>query len=324
MRTLPIALLALAACAPGRSSLLSTTRVEPGADCADGGVAVQSGIDDDGDGVLGPEEVDATTFVCDGEDGAPGADGQDGTDGQDGADGQDGVPELGPVVEGDYVIENSVDVALLAGVEEITGDLVFMESSSTASWTPRAWSITLPDLQSVGGTIQISSTLHVESLSLPSLTTVGGDLRVEGTYTLAMVEVPSLRTIGGALMVNYASGLRTIEGLEDIDSAQQVYVTSNDSLETFEGPDLVGAVFVMANPALTTVRGFASTEVVTGQIYVSDNPALTTLEGFDALRYAAYVDVARNPSLPCLDAPLYDRFAAAAASFYTDVSPCAR
>ncbi len=88
-------------------------RTSDGAEgCPAAGLLVQSGVDDDGDGVLEDGEVDANEYVCDGVDGAPGdagpagpagpsgpagtngtngANGGDGTDGTNGADGDDGA-----------------------------------------------------------------------------------------------------------------------------------------------------------------------------------------------------------------------------------------
>lgn len=40
--------------------------------CPNGGSEIAHGIDGDGDGVLDDEEVDGTTTVCNGADGAPG------------------------------------------------------------------------------------------------------------------------------------------------------------------------------------------------------------------------------------------------------------
>jgi hypothetical protein len=52
-----------------RSTLLRTTSVAPGDDCASGGDKVDTGRDLDGDGRLDDGEVDFTMFVCDGADG---------------------------------------------------------------------------------------------------------------------------------------------------------------------------------------------------------------------------------------------------------------
>ena len=50
----------------GLNSLISTEDEPPGENCAGGGTAVQSGLDESGDGVLQPDEVDRTVYVCDG------------------------------------------------------------------------------------------------------------------------------------------------------------------------------------------------------------------------------------------------------------------
>ena len=58
-----------------------------GSECANGGIEISYGLDDDSNGELSSLEVDGSSVVCNG---ADGQDGQDGTDGQDGQDGQDG------------------------------------------------------------------------------------------------------------------------------------------------------------------------------------------------------------------------------------------
>ncbi len=48
----------------GQNSLVAQTEIGPGADCASGGVRIDSGIDDNGDGTLDMAEIDDTSFVC--------------------------------------------------------------------------------------------------------------------------------------------------------------------------------------------------------------------------------------------------------------------
>lgn len=60
----------------GLPNLVATATVGPGADCANGGVRIESGLDDNMDGVLQASEVDVTSFACDG---AGGADGRNGS-----------------------------------------------------------------------------------------------------------------------------------------------------------------------------------------------------------------------------------------------------
>jgi hypothetical protein len=53
----------------GATSLISTTPEAAGANCANGGVRIDFGIDDDASGTLDAGEVDGSAFVCDGSDG---------------------------------------------------------------------------------------------------------------------------------------------------------------------------------------------------------------------------------------------------------------
>lgn len=52
--------------APGASSIVKLAKELPGANCATGGQRIDSGVDDDGDEVLDADEIDATGYVCNG------------------------------------------------------------------------------------------------------------------------------------------------------------------------------------------------------------------------------------------------------------------
>ncbi len=58
---------------PGTNALVSTTAEAAGANCPAGGVRLDAGLDDDGDGTLQSGEIDATSYICNGADGADGA-----------------------------------------------------------------------------------------------------------------------------------------------------------------------------------------------------------------------------------------------------------
>ncbi len=75
----------------GNGTLLVQSVLEPGDECPHGGVRIESGIDENGNGVLDEDEVDVMDVICSGEDGTDGADGTDGVDGADGTDGADGA-----------------------------------------------------------------------------------------------------------------------------------------------------------------------------------------------------------------------------------------
>ena len=65
----------------GLTSLIVSSVEPSGANCPNGGTRIDTGVDDDNDQFLSLDEIDATIFVCDGEDGNDGADGADGANG---------------------------------------------------------------------------------------------------------------------------------------------------------------------------------------------------------------------------------------------------
>ena len=83
--------------ADGSSALVAVTNESAGIHCASGGKRIDTGLDDGagngtaGDGILHADEIDETSYVCNGMDGADGVDGVDGVDGQNGSDGADGT-----------------------------------------------------------------------------------------------------------------------------------------------------------------------------------------------------------------------------------------
>ncbi len=70
----------------GRFAAAAATQVIPEGDldCPEGGILVETGIDENGNGVLDPSEVDDTHKVCNGEAGKRGVPGQQGSRGEDG------------------------------------------------------------------------------------------------------------------------------------------------------------------------------------------------------------------------------------------------
>jgi hypothetical protein len=61
--------------ADGLATLLTVTPEEAGAQCSEGGYKIVSGYDANANGVLDPEEISSTSYVCNGSTGSAGADG---------------------------------------------------------------------------------------------------------------------------------------------------------------------------------------------------------------------------------------------------------
>lgn len=71
----------------GNPSVAVRSSVYVGPECPNGGITVETGIDENGNGVLDTAEIDETQIVCNGDDGIDGVAGADGADGTNVADG---------------------------------------------------------------------------------------------------------------------------------------------------------------------------------------------------------------------------------------------
>jgi hypothetical protein len=324
----PLAVCALAACTgasgdpgpagppgePGADAPVALVRsapLAPSADCPAGGWRIDTGLDDDGDGVLGDDEVDATADICDG---AP------------------AVPP-GPVIEGSFVIRNHVDVRLLDGVETITRDLV-IEGVGLRD-------VALPTVRSIGGGLRLARATDVARLELPALEDLGAlqipqpnrlvalrlpALTDAGTIALAIdapdldltaltaatsVRISSLlvdlraigalTTVEGELAIDGRGALASLAGLEHLASAGSLTLEGIALAEPAAFPDLVsvagalqvgsGVAGALAFPALTSA---GAVEIVGTDL---------TAASFEVLRDAGEVRVSDNDRLAALRAP---------------------
>ena len=89
----------------GETSLFRTGLLYGTHGCENGGFSLQTGIDSNGDGVLGDSEVSEIKNICNGAEGPPGPmgnkgnHGENGTDGSDGINGSDGVIGVSSFIE---------------------------------------------------------------------------------------------------------------------------------------------------------------------------------------------------------------------------------
>lgn len=296
----------------GQSSLLSMNAEPAGANCSNGGVAVSAGVDDNGDGTLQAEEVDTTIYVCNGEDGgggtgsngtlistteeAPGANCSNGgvqvstglDDNGDGVlqggevdatlyvcNGEDLTPPSYSVVEGSFTIENDLDIAALAGVQQITGTL-YINSVGLSS-------ISLPDLQEVGN-LSVSSQ-DLGTLDLPNLTIVDGDVYFSSTPE-GITDLPSVTTIGGTLYFYYLD-ITDIDGFNSLQSVGSINVQENYYLSDISGfaalQTVTDSVSLMYNYAMTDISGMASLDTIGGSLYMGNYSNMTDLDVFNNL-----------------------------------------
>jgi hypothetical protein len=290
----------------------------PGANCAGGGVAVHSGIDDDADGVLDDDEIDDTGYVC--EDSATGIDG---------------------VVFGDVGIGEAADADRLVGVRRVTGSITVEGAEVT--------SIDLGTLEEVGGSIIVRQS-GLTSLAAPVLEQAGSlwvyDVGAEGG--VQEISMPSLRVLWGLFLVEDELANIDLPALERVGSAHfggdidifsealidlsfpSLWYVSDDwqvsipSVESVSAPALetIGALtFVEASSlvaldfsalerarfvqvdrctVLDEISGFPTLREVEG-LGIARNPQLTEI-AFPALMTAVELGVINNPFLPTCQA----------------------
>ena len=138
------------------SSAVATSTLPVGDEvCPYGGIQVDSGIDENGNGKLDSDEVDQTEAVCNG---APGADGDQGTAGNAGTNGTDGLSALVLVSEepvgdncsfGGQKIEAGLDAdrdGLLAA-EEVDAKLTYFVCDAQPSFSDLVTQLNASDAQ---------------------------------------------------------------------------------------------------------------------------------------------------------------------------------
>ncbi|KYF59492.1 hypothetical protein BE04_27080 [Sorangium cellulosum] len=279
--------------------------------CADGGAAVRSGPDENGNGVLDEEEVAATEYICDdalltrmvaeppGErcasDGIAFQVGRD-TDG-DGELGDAEVEwtevECSDVIQRDVAVTSAEDLALLADIRAIHGGLSIRDTSIA--------SIELPVLAHVGGRLTVSGNAALASLSLPALAAVGRTLDVHDNAELARVDLTGLVQTGGELHLSENPALAAIDlpALRKVDD--EILVRGNAALEEIELRmfDRLDDVVIQGNASLTDVliRVSQLNDLSTqaGRVTLFDNPKLASAEL--AAESFQGVNVVRNASL---------------------------
>ncbi|WP_437321775.1 DUF7151 family protein [Sorangium sp. So ce385] len=279
--------------------------------CADGGAAVRSGPDENGDGVLDEEEVAATEYICDdalltrmvaeppGErcasDGIAFQVGRD-VDG-DGELGDEEVEwtevECSDVIQRGVAVTSAEDLALLADIWAIHGGLSIRDTSLA--------SIELPALAHVGGRLTVSGNSALTSLSLPALAAVGQTLEVHDNAELARVDLTGLTQTGGQLYLSENPALTAIDlpALRKVDD--EIVVRDNAALEAIELRmfDRLDDVDIEGNASLTEViirlSQLNDPSTQAGRMTLLDNPKLVSA----ALAAESFrgVNVVRNASL---------------------------
>lgn len=310
-----VVFLALVACGDqvDPEALVTAVAEPPGAHCAAGGEAIQSGIDRDGDGKLESSEITATSYVCAGADGqqplvriddepagshcaAGGSAVHVGLDTNGDQVLEDSEIETTSylcragnptTITGSFVVRNSIDAAQLVGVTAITGNLDIDAVGLT--------SIDLSALHTLGGTLTVTG-FSGTVLGLPALSSAG-HLYV-GSQAAAEIAAPALTTVGNITLSNYVG---TTVPLPALTTAGDIMISGAPHLTSLSFPAITsaGAIGIQACNALAS---FSAPQLATASnVSVSWDPALTSFE-VDSLASVASVSFG-NVALTTLALP---------------------
>ncbi|MDC0720356.1 hypothetical protein [Nannocystis bainbridge] len=192
------------------------------------------------------------------------------------------------VVAGDLMISDATDIATLACVVEVQGELRVSDTTTWSNLTP------LANLRLVGGDVKLlRNAALVDLAGLQGLERVGGSITIVGNPQLADLSgLGGVRRLGGLGINNNA--LVSLAGLQDdvvFEAAQggpAGFSVVNETLTDFDGLSAITTasapqglnLSVSEMPALTDVSGLDVFAAVEGPIELTlrELPALTGLQ----------------------------------------------
>lgn len=273
----------------------------PGMNCQYGGVAIQTGHDQNQNETLEDSEILSTQYVCNGMSVVKCHGG-------------------GTVLKGNVVVRNAADFDQLANVRCLDGDLIV---AGLAGELPA-----LPDLYTVTGGVTIAGNPDLTSLAFTGLREVGQSYLVQGNDSLTdvasladldtvlsifLVGNDSLQDLAGfssehqlttKLTVSNNPNLTSLHGLENIVSAQSwIVVRSNRSLtdvSALQGLKTVGAMEISGNHSLTSLS-LPELDRVDLRLTVTANPALTAFAAPKLATLSDGITVSGNPQLSSIN-----------------------
>lgn len=275
----------------------------PGMHCAEGGSAVRSGRDANGNGKLEDGEVESTEYVCEApvrtrmavEPPGPNCVGggiaflsgrdRNGDQALEDSEVERTEYECSEVLSRDVHVYKSADLAALAKIRMIAGSLIVSYFGD-----PEA---SLPKLEHIGGDLVVVQNPKLETLSLPSLVVVDGGLTLRDNWSLTTLHLEKLWR-AKHLTVSDNSRITDLTGLSSCRVSGEVLIADNSALkkagyaghgarsfslyrnQLLESYDLssddIERVKIFENASMTSLD-ISSTEAI-GSVYVSRNPYL--------------------------------------------------
>lgn len=133
-------------------------------------------------------------------------------------------------------------------------------------------------------------------------TSILGTLAVSGPDS-TLEPLSALTTIDGGLNVSYNLALRSLAGLERLQSASSVSIAVNQALENVTGLErltTVESIYVGGNRSLSDLEGFASLASFSS-VNITNNERLTSLRGLHRGRRLTTLTILNNPALTSLN-----------------------
>jgi hypothetical protein len=339
LRLYPLVLsLALVACNTQVSALVRVADVAAGSTCANGGAAIETGFDKNGNGVLDDDEVDAsrTKTLCSG---TPGVSGMPGTNGNNGSAGDAGVNGLTALTKlssepaganckfGGARVDTGLDTNGNGTLEssEVTATQYVCDSSNINNWFFGDVHITAAsDLAMLDGIQVIVGGLFFDGpfgadVSFPDLQVVTGDVsltsgngggtrpvtpRPSPLLGLNSLSFPALTRVSGSISLKYQEDL-TSYSMPRLVSASYIEFQYNDRLASVDFSSLVAvpgnSLYLNWSPVLTDVKLTRLARLDYLQVY--GNPSLVTL-ALPALTTISSMDIENNSLLATLSMPV--------------------
>ncbi|GEN06938.1 hypothetical protein SAMN05443572_104438 [Myxococcus fulvus] len=256
-------------CGEAPSRILARLEGEPvGARCAMGGHRVDSGVDQNADGILQETEVTERRRVC-----------------------------LGPpILDGTLFATTADDFALLKTLFRIEGSLVLFR-------TPLE-QLVLPRLAEISGGLVVAENAALTRLELDALRFVGNEVQISVNLELTVLRFGAATQPGPVWLENNLSvwnnpRLASLDGLRSVRVRQELYLAYNDSAQSlvpWDLTDLGGTLSVSDHKSLSRLP-FQNLRRVGGSLALHNNPALTTLNFPELLEVGQSIDIGNNAAL---------------------------
>ena len=277
----------------------------PGAHCSDGGTAVQSGPDRNGNGRLDDDEVSHIDYLCGDQVltrftiESPGANcvaggvridvghDRDGDGVLDDSEIEHTAFSCSDVFTGSVVIRSANDAAALAHIHTIAGSL---QAAAPLD------ELALPELVHLSGSLGVAGVDGLTRISLPQLVDAGG-LTIENDAALTSVDLPSLAHVAGDLVLRGNAALEDLTAFAATASAGSVTLDDNPALASARIP-ASAAIEIRNDPALSAL---AIAGGAIGQVVLAGSGLTALTLHRPALTGIGSATITGNPRLDAID-----------------------